>query len=128
MDIMPTENSVLSEVIDNLLRELAGYDGHSEEYAKIVKQLDLLYKMKALDHDFTIKSFNSYVQQRTLSAETQTKSDELMLKKSELEKPDRVSKDVLATVAANIAAVFLVIGYERAHVVTTKALGFIMKR
>lgn len=39
----------------------------------------------------------------------------------------RVSPDVLATVLANLAGIALIVGHERAHVVTSKALSFVMK-
>lgn len=40
---------------------------------------------------------------------------------------EKVSKDTLYTVVANLAGILLILNYERAHVVTTKAVGFIMK-
>lgn len=41
--------------------------------------------------------------------------------------PKRVSPDTLAIVVGNLAGIVLILGYERANVVTTKALGFILK-
>jgi uncharacterized protein (DUF342 family) len=41
--------------------------------------------------------------------------------------PKRVSADTWALIAANLAGIILVIGYERANVITTKALAFIQK-
>lgn len=41
--------------------------------------------------------------------------------------PNRISADALATIAANLAGILLIINHERAHVVTTKALGFVSK-
>lgn len=38
-----------------------------------------------------------------------------------------VSKDALLMVAGNLAGIALILGYERAHVITSKALGFIIK-
>jgi len=43
------------------------------------------------------------------------------------EKPQRVSPDTLATVAANLTGIVMIVGHERLHVVTSKALQFIMK-
>lgn len=40
---------------------------------------------------------------------------------------DKVSKDTLYTVCANLAGILLILNYERAHVVTSKAIGFVMK-
>lgn len=41
--------------------------------------------------------------------------------------PKRVSPDTLILVAGNLAGIVLILGYERAHVVTSKALGFVLK-
>lgn len=43
----------------------------------------------------------------------------------ELRKP--VSYDALIAAGANLAGIVAVLGYERAHVITSKALGFIIK-
>lgn len=43
------------------------------------------------------------------------------------EKTDRVSKDTLAMVVGNLAGIIVIVGHERAHVVTSKALNFIGK-
>lgn len=121
-------NPDLLEVIDQLLAELAGYEGHTDEYAKIVVQLDKLYKMKALSNEHAQKMADLEYRERTSEKDNALAEAELALKRLEAEKPDRVDKNTLAIIAGNIAAVILVIGYERAHVVTTKALGFLMKR
>lgn len=39
----------------------------------------------------------------------------------------RVSPDTLAIVAGNLAGILMIVGHEKAHVVTSKALGFILK-
>lgn len=41
--------------------------------------------------------------------------------------PDRVSRDTVATVAANLAGIALILHYEHVHVVTSKALSFVLK-
>jgi hypothetical protein len=40
---------------------------------------------------------------------------------------DRLSKDTMAVVAGNLAGIMMIVGHERVHVVTSKALGFVMK-
>lgn len=50
-----------------------------------------------------------------------------LMKLKEQNAPKRVSPDTLAIVAGNLAGIVLILGYERAHVVTSKALGFVMK-
>lgn len=44
-----------------------------------------------------------------------------------LKKDGRVSMDALIAVAGNLAGIVLILGYERAHVVTSKALAFVLK-
>jgi hypothetical protein len=39
----------------------------------------------------------------------------------------RISPDVKATIIANLAGIAIIVGHERAHIVTSKALGFIKK-
>jgi uncharacterized membrane protein YkvA (DUF1232 family) len=41
--------------------------------------------------------------------------------------PKRMSPDAKATIAANLAGIILILGHERAHIVTSKALSFVQK-
>jgi hypothetical protein len=47
------------------------------------------------------------------------------LKENNREK--RVSPDTMATVLGNLVGIVMIVGHERAHVVTSKALNFVMK-
>jgi hypothetical protein len=38
-----------------------------------------------------------------------------------------VSPDTIAVVAGNLLGIILILGYEKADVITTKALGFVLK-
>jgi len=40
---------------------------------------------------------------------------------------NRVSKDTLAVIAGNLAGIVMIIKHEQVHVITSKALGFVMK-
>lgn len=42
-------------------------------------------------------------------------------------KDGRVSMDALVAVVGNLAGIVLILGYEHAHTVTSKALGFVLK-
>jgi hypothetical protein len=39
----------------------------------------------------------------------------------------RVSPDTLATISANLLGIGIIVGHERTHIVTSKALGFVRK-
>lgn len=43
------EKTGLETTIDNLISEMAGHDGNSEEYTKMTDNLETLYKLKAED-------------------------------------------------------------------------------
>lgn len=40
---------------------------------------------------------------------------------------ERVKPDTIALIAGNLAGIMLIVGHERAHVVTSKALSFVSK-
>lgn len=42
-------------------------------------------------------------------------------------RPQRVSPDTMAIVLGNLAGIVVIVGYEKANVVTSKALSFVMK-
>jgi hypothetical protein len=50
----------------------------------------------------------------------------LMEKRTELRKKG-ISPDTKAVIAGNLLGIALIMGYERGHVITTKALGFILR-
>lgn len=41
--------------------------------------------------------------------------------------PDRISKDTMAIIAANLAGILIIVGYESKNVVTSKAMSFLLK-
>lgn len=46
----------------------------------------------------------------------------------EIDSKSKVSKDILITAGAGLGQVLLIIGYEHAHAISSKALSFVMKR
>jgi hypothetical protein len=44
-----------------------------------------------------------------------------------LDRPERVSKDTVALVVGNLAGILLITHYEQIHVVTSKAVSFVIK-
>lgn len=41
------------------------------------------------------------------------------------EKPKPIDAATIATITANLAGILLIVGHERAHVITSKAVGFV---
>ena len=52
---------------------------------------------------------------------------ELMVKRRDLNKKDRIKPDTIALIAGNIGGLLLVLHYERFNVVASKALQFVIK-
>ena len=48
-------------------------------------------------------------------------------KLKEDEKPSRVSPDTMVTAGANILGIVLIVGHERAHIITSKVKDFVLK-
>lgn len=50
-----------------------------------------------------------------------------LYKLKEFDSKKRVSADTMAVVAGNLLGIVLIVGHERAHIVTSKALSFVLK-
>lgn len=88
----PTHNETeLDQAITDALSQLGSVPAYSDEYHKIMTQIEKLYAMKT--------------------------SNRLQ----------RVSPDTLAIVLGNLVGIAIIVGHERANVVTSKALSFVMK-
>lgn len=57
----------------------------------------------------------------------QVKALETLYKLKDPNPPQSVSPDVILTVLGNLAGIAIIVGHERVHVVTSKALNFVMK-
>ena len=79
--------------------------------AEIASVQKMLKPLKPVDDDY---------------ATTLTQLERLYALK-ELEKPERVSADMKASIAANLIGILTVVAYEHSHVITTKALSFAMR-
>lgn len=52
---------------------------------------------------------------------------ERLMKMRTEERRNRISPDTILIVAGNILCVLVVVGFERGHVMTSKAMGFVLK-
>lgn len=81
----------LDKAIADVLSEMETVTADSDEYARMVDQLDKLCKMRTYKKDPSVKL------------------------------------DTIVAVAGNLAGIIVILGFERAHVITSKALGFVIK-
>ncbi|QED11538.1 membrane protein [Arthrobacter phage Qui] len=72
-----------------------------------------------------LKDHQPYSTEYIKALEQIEKLYKLRAPKPELQKP--VSLDTVLTVAGNIAGIVIILGYERAHVITSKAFSLIIK-
>lgn len=85
------KKSEIDEEIHSVLCNMSTYAPDSDEYTKMTKNLEMLYKAKSYEKD------------------------------------RRVSKDTVLVVAGNLLGIAIILGYEKANVITSKALGFVLK-
>lgn len=52
---------------------------------------------------------------------------EQLTKLHALREKNRISKETLATIAANLTGIIVILGHERAHVIASKAFGLVRK-
>lgn len=117
----------LDEEIERLLDNMSGYDPTSDEYKLLVSHLSALMKTQE-----TLSKINKEIfeaETKLMETEARIKLNEIegQLKIKESDNPRRVSPDTWAIVAANLVGIGLILGHERLNVITTKALGFIMR-
>ena len=90
--LKPDPNKVtFQKELDRALTELSKFDVGSEEYAKAIKNIDMLCAARA--------------QKAT----------------------DAPSIDTILMVAANLLGIIVVLNYEQTHILTSKAMNFILK-
>lgn len=115
----------LEETIDDLRNELADHAGDSQEYAKIVKQLSELYKLKQAEDKFNLEWFEAQEKLKDDASNREAQAAETATKWNALKHFKRPSTDTMLIVGANLLGILIIVGYERANVVTSKALGFL---
>lgn len=62
-----------------------------------------------------------------ISAGNLTELYSARVKEQELERKERISPDALISVAGNLLGIILILSHEKVNVITTKALGFVMR-
>lgn len=85
----------LDEAIDNLVAELAGHEGDTEESTKICANIKTLCEANAV-------------------AKTTVKDC-------------RVNPETIVAVTGNLAGIAMILSFEHVNVITSKALGFVLK-
>lgn len=90
----PIEPTALDKAIDECIENLKGFDPHTDEYAKTVKQLAELENVR---------------------------------QQSKKKAKSMFTPDAMLTAGASLLGILLILNYERANVVATKALGFVSK-
>lgn len=134
----------LNEEINRLLRIMSEFDDPTDErYVNMADQLTKLMKIKQMIAETTQKDFDAeskrlefnetlqlkarelLAKERELLTTNALKNREVTLKEEEAAKPDRVSKETLAVIGANLAGIAAILLHERVNVIASKALGFI---
>lgn len=117
----------INDAIKRLLDEMKLQECDSDEYAKMADQLIKLHKAQDTVYSNWMKEHELTLKRDELNTTREIKERELDIKEEELNLKRSVSKETWAIIGANIAGILILIGYERANIVTSKALGFVKK-
>ncbi len=81
------------------------------------------------DHQIVIDKLYSYLKDQPVTNDHYAGVIDNLIKLQKLEdsNPSRLSADAKVNVATYLAGILAVVGYERIHVITTKALGLVTK-
>lgn len=121
------EVSKLEGAIDRLLTMMSEVDCTSEEYATMTNHLAKLYKMLEIEELLGFKEIEAIAKRREADANCELRNAETALKTRELLNPRRVSPDTLILVAGNLIGIVIILGYEKANIITSRAMNFVMK-
>lgn len=115
-------NDVLLEhTIHDLLSVLKTKNGSSDEEAKAIsQQLNRLYEIRRI----SLEANNVLVQQDLEQQKIIIERDRL---EHEIETADHISPNTLVMAATNLIGILLIVKYEQAHVMVSKAATFALK-
>lgn len=81
IQITPTRSEKLDEAIDRVLQEMEGLDTTSTEYAKLVTQLQGLYKAMEIDANIKVKIYDAVAKSNDLEQKRATEEYDLQNKR-----------------------------------------------
>lgn len=143
-----TETTPLKEVIDNHQTQMVGVDAYSSEYIQMMKDLSVLYKLqseeqvseqKQKEFDLKVKEFQLKEEELEFKREHERnessykakdytlKEAEILMKQADLERRGKISPDTLIMIAGNLTGILLILNFEKVGVVTSKAMGLLIK-
>ncbi len=138
----PSED-IYSQLIDQLTKltkiKQIIVDTKLKDFSEEEKAFQFRQNHELKDRELTVKAIESErtqaLKQKELANRVEAddldralRSREIDIKESDAAKPDRVSRDALVAAGASIAGILLIINYEKANVIASKALGFVLKR
>jgi hypothetical protein len=99
----PSPEPSLDTNLDDLYTKLDELDPAEEDYATAVDHLVKLHKLAQEEEKIKLERSKQILDSQ----------------------PKPLSKDTMVLAGANLLGIILIVGHERAHVVTSKAIGFI---
>jgi hypothetical protein len=128
MSVDDYENpTALQEAINRLFVCMLDVECDSDEYSLMANQLVKLYKMKEIEDQLRLKELELKSKQAETEAVCELRSIETLLKRKELDRPNRIGLDTWATIGGHVLGIVIIVGYERVNVITSKALGFVTR-
>lgn len=119
------DNDELQAVIDLLIEALKNATPGDDDYAKMVSQLSGLYKIKETHTTIETSKLDALSKDAQCKAETKLKNAEARIKEREANSKIPVKPETLALIGGNLAGIIAILSYEKANIITSKALGFV---
>jgi len=117
-DPNPSPESPLDKAIADVLRDLEGLHDKPDAFAKATDQLVKLHRLK-------IDAEKLDLEEVSAAAKFELERQQQLFDQTLGLKPKPLSRDTLVLAGANLLGIVLIVGHERANVVTSKAIGFI---
>lgn len=116
-------NSELDETITKLIEAMSGHDAHAKEFTTMTDNLKTLMEARKIDTD-RIKVLTEAIKLESenskLLAEVRKIDDDIIARNT-------ISRDTLALIGGNLAGIVMILSFEHANVLTSKALAHIIK-
>lgn len=117
------DRTALEETIMKLISEMANHEGTTEEYTKIADNLKTLMEARKIENETEKTS----AEMAKLLQEARRATAEAHKLEIEVEERHRPSVDTMVTVAGSLVGIVMILSYERAHVLTSKAMSNVIR-
>jgi predicted RND superfamily exporter protein len=117
----------LKEIETNLKQNESEASIRTKETETQLKENEFLANIANKEAEIRVKETDLEIRKAESDTNCEVKKLDAQLKQRDVDQPWRVSPDTLAIVGANVLGIVMILGYERANVIASKALGLLTR-